>query len=58
MDYSLLFRWLVGLGIDDPVRDNSRYSKNRDRLLELKVVAKFLAALSVGGSLLDRWHAG
>jgi hypothetical protein len=53
MDYSLLFRWFVGLDIDDPVRDNLRYSK-----LELKVVAKFLAALSVGGSLLDRWHAG
>jgi transposase len=34
VDYNLLYRWFVGLGIDDPVWDHSTYSKNRDRLLE------------------------
>ena len=34
LDYNLLLRWFVGLGIDDPVWDHSTYSKNRDRLLE------------------------
>ncbi len=31
IDYNLLFRWFVGLGIDDPVWDHSMFSKNRDR---------------------------
>jgi transposase len=33
IDYNLLFRWFVGLGIDDPVWDHSTFSKNRGRLL-------------------------
>ncbi len=37
LDYNLLFRWFVGLGIDDPVWDHSTYSKNRDRLLEADI---------------------
>jgi transposase len=45
LDYNLLFRWFVGLGIDDPVWDHSTYSKNRDRLLEADVAKKFLAAI-------------
>jgi transposase len=40
-----LFRWFVGLGIDDPVWDHSTFSKNRDRLLEGDVAAEFLATL-------------
>jgi transposase len=32
IDYNLLFRWFVGLGIDDPMWDHSTFSKNRDRL--------------------------
>jgi transposase len=31
LDYNLLFRWFVGLGVDDPVWDHSTYSKNCDR---------------------------
>src|ERR671920_1012580 len=34
MEFDLLFRWFVGLGIDDPAWDHSPFSKNRDRLLE------------------------
>ena len=45
IDYNLLFRWFVGLGVDDPVWDHSTFSKNRDRLLEAQVAAKFLEAV-------------
>ena len=34
LDYNLLFRWFVGLNMDDPVWDPSTFSKNRERLLE------------------------
>src|SRR5262245_37579545 len=34
LDFDLLFRWFVGLGIDDAVWDHSSFSKNRDRLLD------------------------
>ncbi len=33
IEYDLLFRWFVGLGIDDPVWDATSFTKNRDRLL-------------------------
>ena len=45
LDYDLLFRWFVRLGIDDPVWDASTFSKNRDRLLEGDVAALFLSAI-------------
>jgi len=45
VDFDLLFRWFVGLGIDDAVWDHSTFSKNRDRLLEGDVAAEFLATL-------------
>jgi transposase len=45
LDFDLLFRWFVGLGIDDPVWDHSTFSKNCDRLLEGDVAAEFLATL-------------
>ena len=32
LEFDLLFRWFVGLGVDDPVWDHSVFSKNRDRL--------------------------
>src|ERR671925_757237 len=44
IDYNLLFRWFVGLSIDDAVWDASVFSKNRDRLLEADVAREFLAA--------------
>src|SRR5882672_9312425 len=45
MEFDLLFRWFVGLGVDDPAWDHSSFSKNRDRLLEGEIAAKFLAAV-------------
>ncbi len=68
--YNILFRWFVGLGIDDPVWDHSTFSKNRDRLLDADVAAKFLEAVlrhpkvkrflsddhfSVDGTLVEAW---
>lgn len=44
LEFDLLFRWFVGLGIDDAVWDHSVFSKNRDRLLEGEIAAKFLAS--------------
>jgi len=70
MDFDLLFRWFVGLGVDDPVWDHSVFSKNRDRLLTTEIAQDFLAALladkqvkrllshehfSVDGTLLKAW---
>jgi IS5 family transposase len=70
LDYDLLFRWFVGLGIDDPAWDHSTFSKNRDRLLEGDIAAKFLSAVlaqprvkrllstehfSVDGTLIEAW---
>jgi IS5 family transposase len=70
LDTDLLFRWFVGLGIDDPVWDPSTFSKNRDRLLEGNIAAKFLSAVlaqpkvkrllstehfSVDGTLIEAW---
>ena len=45
LEFDLLFRWFVGLGVDDPAWDHSTFSKNRDRLLEGDVAAKFLVAV-------------
>jgi transposase len=70
LDYNLLFRWFVGLGVDDPVWDATVFTKNRDRLLDADVAAKFMAAvlahwevkpllssehLSVDGTLIEAW---
>ncbi len=41
LDYSLLFRWFVGLNMDDPVWDVTVFTKNRDRLLKAEVARKF-----------------
>jgi transposase len=70
LEYDLLFRWFVGIGIDDSAWDHSTFSKNRDRLLEGDIAAKFLAAVlaqsqvkkllstdhfSVDGTLIEAW---
>ncbi|WP_244301621.1 IS5 family transposase [Stappia sp. P2PMeth1] len=70
LDFDLLFRWFVGLGVDDPVWDHSTFSKNRDRLIEGDEAARFLSALlpqprvkrllssehfSVDGTLIEAW---
>jgi transposase len=44
MQYNLLLRWFVGLGIDDPVWVPTVFTKNRDRLLTTDMSRKFLAA--------------
>lgn len=45
IDYDLLFRWFVGLGIDDPVWNHSTFSKNRDRLMAHRVDEKLFDAV-------------
>jgi transposase len=70
LEFDLLFRWFVGLGIDDAVWDHSVFSKNRDRLLEGDIAAKFLVNVlalprvkrllssehfSVDGTLIEAW---
>jgi len=70
LEYDLLFRWFVGIGVDDAAWDHSVFSKNRDRLLEGDIAAKFLSAVlaqpkvtkllsghhfSVDGTLIEAW---
>ena len=70
LEFDLLFRWFVGLGMDDPVWDHSTFSKNRDRLLDGEIAARFLSAVlaeprvkrllssehfSVDGTLIEAW---
>lgn len=70
LDTDLLFRWFVGLTIDDPVWDATVFSKNRQRLLDGAIAAKFLASVlaqpcvktlissdhfSVDGTLIEAW---
>jgi transposase len=70
LDFNLLFRWFVGLGIDDAVWDASTFCKNRDRFLEADVSARFLQGIithkkvrrllsrdhfSVDGTLIEAW---
>ena len=70
LEFDLLFRWFVGLGIDDAAWDHSVFSKNRDRLPEGDIAAKFLSAVlvqprvnrllstdhfSVDGTLIEAW---
>jgi transposase len=45
LHYNLLYRWFVGLGVDDRVWVPTVFTKNRDRLLEAEVARKFLAKL-------------
>ena len=54
IDHDLLFRWFVGLGIEDPVWDATTFTKNRDRLLEGDVAAQFLPAVLAQDKSLPR----
>lgn len=45
MQYNLLFRWFVGLGIDDPVWVPTVFTKNRDRLLTTEMSRKVMAEI-------------
>lgn len=51
MQYNLLFRWFVGLGIDDPVWVPTVFTKNRDRLLTTEMSRKVMAASRAGRAL-------
>jgi transposase len=42
IDYSMLFRWFVGMNLDEPVWDATVFTKNRNRLLEGDVAREFL----------------
>src|SRR5271167_4890285 len=46
MDYNILFRWFVGLNLDDEVWDATVFTKNRDRLLKAEVAKDFLARVA------------
>ena len=45
LEFDLLFRWFVGMGVDDRAWDHSTFSKNRERLLEGDIAAKLLNAV-------------
>jgi transposase len=70
IDYSVLFRWFVGLGMDDPIWSPTTFSKNRDRLLASDIASAFFDAVlvqaraagllsdehfTVDGTLLEAW---
>ena len=70
IDYSILFRWFVGLNLDEAVWDATTFTKNRDRLLEGSVAKQFLLQVverareaglvsdehfTVDGTLLEAW---
>jgi transposase len=54
LQYNLLFRWFVGLSVDEPVWNPTTFSKNRDRLLEADAAAAFLAAVLNEKDVKDR----
>ena len=68
LDYNLLFRWFVGLEMDDRVWNHAVFSKNRDRLLNQELAQRFFAQVkaqaaglmsdehfTVDGTLIEAW---
>jgi transposase len=70
LDYNILFRWFVGLSLDDPIWDATTFTKNRDRLLDGDIADAFFAEVltaiqadgllsdehfTVDGTLLEAW---
>jgi len=70
IDYSLLYRWFVGMNLDEPVWDVTVFTKNRDRLLDADVAREFLSEVvqqaqeqdltsdehfTVDGTLVEAW---
>ena len=70
LDYNLLYRWFVGLGMDEPVWHPTTFTKNRDRLVGGAIAEAFLAGVlrqaeargllsrehfTVDGTLLEAW---
>jgi transposase len=70
LDYNMLFRWFVGLSMDEEMWDHSTLSKNRDRLLNADIGRKFFEQIlnqartqgilldehfNVDGTLIEAW---
>ncbi len=68
LDYNLLFRWFVGLEMDEPVWNHAVFSKNRERLLNETVAREFFAEVleqakphlsqehfTVDGTMIEAW---
>ena len=68
LDYNLLFRWFVGLGMDEPVWNHAVFSKNRERLLNEEIAEAFFQRVlklakpylsdehfTVDGTLIEAW---
>jgi transposase len=70
LDYNLLFRWFLDMGLDEPSFDHSSFTRNRARLLEHDVAREFFARIvaqaqalalmsdehsTVDGTLIDAW---
>jgi transposase len=70
IDYSVLYRWFVGMNLDEPVWDVTVFTKNRDRLLDGEVAREFLSEVvrqaqekdltsdehfTVDGTLIEAW---
>jgi transposase len=70
IDYSVLYRWFIGISLDAPVWSATTFSKNRDRLLRGDIAGAFFAAVlrqadaagllsdehfTVDGTMLDAW---
>jgi transposase len=70
LNYNLLFRWFVGLNMDDAVWDVTVFTKNRERFLDGEIAEKFFAAVldrardagllsdehfTVDGTLIEAW---
>src|SRR5713226_5026833 len=68
LDYNLLFRWFVGLAMDEPVWNHAVFSKNRERLLNEEIAEAFFQRVlklaqpylsdehfTVDGTLVEAW---
>ena len=70
IDFNLLYRWFVGLGMDEPVWDHATFSKNRDRLFNEHITEVFFTRVkllaqwgeltsdehfSIDGTLIEAW---
>jgi transposase len=70
LDYNLLFRWFIGLSMDESIWDHSVYTKNRDRILHTDMAVMFLRSIcaqaeaagllssdhfTVDGTLIESW---
>ena len=70
LGYNILFRWFLGMSLEEPIWDHSTFSQNQERLIESEISARFLSGViaqardarllsddhfSVDGTLIDAW---